>query len=83
MLTANEDDDQKRESVKAADIFKQTEEFDEAQKLFVKQILQKYEMRHLPATEFRILQGVLTTNFGNLENQWLMAKDRHDRKKNM
>ena len=60
--------------MKTTEIFEQTGEFSENQKYFIRQLLRKYEGRHLSPYEFRILQGVLTTNFGNLENEWRAAK---------
>ena len=35
----------------------------------VKKILKRYEHKHLSDREFRILQGVMTGNFGHLEHE--------------
>ena len=39
---------------------------DEKQKVFVRSLLKRYEGRELQDREFRILQGVLTSQVGNL-----------------
>ena len=79
-LFLDEDDDSKGQlNMRTSEIFDQTGEFTEDQKFFVRQLLKKYEDRKVSEYEFRILQGVLTTNFGNLENEWREAKLRHKR----
>ena len=49
--------------IKHEHIFDEAHNLDDEQKEFVRNLLQRYEERHVSEKEFRILQGILTTNF--------------------
>ena len=49
--------------IKHEHIFDEAHNLDDEQKEFVRDLLQRYENRHVSEKEFRILQGILTTNF--------------------
>lgn len=54
--------------IKNEHFFDKDEDLEDEQKEFVRETLKRYEGKHLSDREFRILQGVLTADFGKLEH---------------